>query len=499
MKKRYWLKALMAGGLLLVFGLAIVGCGGQTPAASPTATPQAEPTTPPEPQLTGSPVRGGLLYDQFWVVDLEVGGHAGESEGEHMHDASGPEGDQPLWATQSTNTRSGLDTWRCKECHGWDYNGVDGAYGSGSHKTGFIGVFASKDKPASEVLAALQGSTNPDHDFSAVMDEQDLTDLALFITQATMDDTVLINADATAKGDAAAGETAFTEVCALCHGPTGNAINFNTLDDPEFLGHLAPDNPWEFVHKVRFGQPGWPMPSAIVNGWTNEEIANVLAYAQTLSPDAALSGGGLLYDKWWEALGVEHPEGDQPLWATQTTNERSGADTWRCKECHGWDYKGADGVYGSGSHATGFVGVLGTTPGEVMAWLDGSKNPDHDFSAVMEPFALEALVTFINQEMADIAPYVNADKTVNGDPAHGRDLFNDTCVACHGVDGKTINFGNAEEPEYVGTVASGNPWEFFHKATFGQPGTPMPMGQALGWSQQEIADLLSFAQTLPTK
>jgi len=38
----------------------------------------------------------------------------------------------PLWATQSSNTRSGKDTWRCKECHGWDYMGVDGAYGSGS-------------------------------------------------------------------------------------------------------------------------------------------------------------------------------------------------------------------------------------------------------------------------------------------------------------------------------------------------------------------------------
>jgi thiosulfate dehydrogenase len=201
-------------------------------------------------------------------------------------------------------------------------------------------------------------------------------------------------------------------------------------------------------------------------------------------------------------LGVEPPEGDQPLWATQTTNERSGEDTWRCKECHGWDYLGVDGAYGSGSHMTGFPGVLdsGSMPAEeLLAWLNGSTNPDHDFSAGVEDFALQALVEFMQNEMTDISDYVNADKTVNGDPLLGRDLYEGTCAACHGTDGKTMNFGNEEEPEFIGTLAADNPWEFFHKASFGQPGAPMPAGQALGWSMQDIADVLAYAQTLPTQ
>src|SRR5512139_3667454 len=37
--------------------------------------------------------------------------------------------------------------------------------------------------------------------------------------------------------------------------------------------------------------------------------------------------GGLLYDQWMEALGVDAPAGDHPLWKTQITNTRSGADT----------------------------------------------------------------------------------------------------------------------------------------------------------------------------
>ena len=51
--------------------------------------------------------------------------------------------------------------------------------------------------------------------------------------------------------------------------------------------------------------------------------------------------------------------------------------------------------------------------------------------------------------------------------------------------------------EAVGTVAAGNPWEFFHKVAHGQPGSPMPSGLALGWSFEDIANLAAFAQTLP--
>lgn len=446
--------------------------------------------------VEGDVVRGGLLYDQWWSVDLEE-----EHEDEHEHEGSeaAPDTEHPLWATQSTNERTGSDTWRCKECHGWDYKGMDGAYGEGSHYTGFVGVIQLSGSDPGEIIAALKGSTNPDHDFSSVLDDKDLADLGVFVSEALIDTDELVNDDKSSTGEAAAGETLYGEVCTNCHGPAGNAINFSSLDDPEFLGHLAPDNPWEFIHKVRFGQPGWPMPSGIGNNWTDEDVANVLAYAQTLSAEPAVSGGGQLYDQWWAVLDLDEPQTDQPLWATQSTNERTGADTWRCKECHGWDYKGADGAYGSGSHFTDFTGILDSasmSSEELQGWLNGSTNPDHDFSQ-MEEFAFDALINFLQGEMADISPYVNADSTVNGDPANGRDLFEGTCASCHGLDGKEMNFGDAEEPEYLGTIANDNPWEFFHKASFGQPGEPMPSAIGLGWSMQDIADLLAFAQTLP--
>jgi thiosulfate dehydrogenase len=180
---------------------------------------------------------------------------------------------------------------------------------------------------------------------------------------------------------------------------------------------------------------------------------------RTTAPE--LSGdvvrGGLLCDAWWVVVGADVPATDQPLWKTQTTNTRTGADTWRCKECHGWDYKGADGVYGSGSHATGFKGILGAasiSTGDLTAWLTGQKDPDHDFSQVMDEAHIAALVTFMQKETFDSAPHINADGTVNGDAARGKAKYEKTCAACHGADGQKINFGDAAEPEYVGTVAA---------------------------------------------
>ncbi|MBU4225261.1 MAG: cytochrome c, partial [Chloroflexi bacterium] len=78
-------------------------------------------------------------------------------------------------------------------------------------------------------------------------------------------------------------------------------------------------------------------------------------------------------------------------------------------------------------------------------------------------------------------------------------LFESACAACHGADGKLINFGDETAPEFVGTIAIDNPWEFFHKVSFGQPGTAMPSGFENGWSLEDIANVLAYAQSLPEK
>lgn len=230
-----------------------------------------------------------------------------------------------------------------------------------------------------------------------------------------------------------------------------------------------------------------------------------VAAAQAPSPKS-VAIGGMLYDKWWTAVpGGKEPVGNHPLWALQTTNKRKGDVTWRCKECHGWDYKGKEGAYGSGSHKTGFPGVMAApakSVDQIKAILKGSANPKHDFSSVLDEAALTNLAIFLKHGVIELGAAIDAKTKmpVKADMARGKQLAI-VCAACHGPEGTKLNFGKPNEPEYVGTVAKENPWEFQHKVRFGQPGSDPPMltGVEMGWSLQDVLDILAYSQTLPEK
>jgi mono/diheme cytochrome c family protein len=459
------------------------------PTMAPTAT-QAEAATPASTgaDLKGDMIRGGKLYDSWWT---EIG-------------KDPPKDSNPLFLTQTTDKAKGASTWRCAECHGWDYKGKDGVFASGSHMTGFKGILALMGKDPSMILAALKGQTNPQHDFSKVMAEQDLVDLALFVSAGTMDMDAVLNKDGSPKGVAADGKQKYDQVCAACHGANGNAINFKTPDAVEYLAHTSSSNSWQFLHRMRFGVAVWPMPAAIENKFSDQDLANVLAYARTLPKTGAkASGGGQLYDKWYTVLGVTTPDGDQPLWKKQSTNARKGVSTWTCRECHGIDYLGASGMYASGGHKTGFPGIFGAsakTEDELEAALKGQVNPDHDFSKLLNDAQIDAMVHWIKNEMFDISSKVMPDGVgVAGDKAHGKTIFDQTCAQCHGKDGKLLNFKTPDAPEYVGTVAADEPQVCLHRVAFGVPGFPMSAAIDLGMSVQDIADVCAYSQTLPVK
>ena len=224
------------------------------------------------------------------------------------------------------------------------------------------------------------------------------------------------------------------------------------------------------------------------------------------SAPATVALGGKLYDNWMKTAQVATPTGNSPIWSTQSTNTRTGSDTWRCKECHGWDYKGKDGAYGKGSHLTGFPGVYGAamtkTTAELTAILKGSINPKHNFSTYLNEEQISALAAFLKVgAVIDETQYIDyaTKKPKSADAAKGKQLYDSRCGACHGADGKMLNFGSAAAPEYVGTLALDNPWEFLHKVRFGNPAAAMPTGVEQQWSIQDMIDMLSHTQTLPVK
>lgn len=210
---------------------------------------------------------------------------------------------------------------------------------------------------------------------------------------------------------------------------------------------------------------------------------------------AQLARGGVLYDNLIDELGIKIDK-NHPSYPAE--GKIKGPDTWRCKECHGWDYKGKAGAYSKGSHYTGIIGVrayANQSPDEIVKVI---KNDKHAFGDMLPDDALEALSLFVAYGQVDTDLYIDRQtKKSIGDPANGERIFMVTCTKCHGKDGKEINFKDEKKPEYIGTVSNGNPWETLHKIRWGHPESQMI--SLLFLELKEQLDVLSFCQSLPEK
>jgi len=232
-------------------------------------------------------------------------------------------------------------------------------------------------------------------------------------------------------------------------------------------------------------------------------IGTSIAFASAVRASGTdLVVGAQLYDKWYAALGIPAPQGDMPIWSRQSTNTRSGADTWRCSECHGWDYKGVDGAYASGSHYTGFPSIIlataDMTEADIVAHLKGENDPAHDFSSYLDKNEMGQVATFLKEGLIDDSEYIDSIslKVIDGNLEHGNELYDSTCAECHGADGTTIIFRTEGVDETLGDVANRDPFRFLHRTRFGVAGTDMPVGYELGWTPADGRDVLMYAQTL---
>ena len=233
-------------------------------------------------------------------------------------------------------------------------------------------------------------------------------------------------------------------------------------------------------------------------------VASTALAAQAAPPTDDIIRGAQLYDKWYAVLGVDPPAGDMPIWSRQTTNTRSGGDTWRCSECHGWDYRGAQGEYQAGSHYTGFPDLYTLVQDlqveDIVSHLKGNLDPAHDFSAYLDDTSLTQVSDFLKLGVIDNSTYINpiSLRVIEADSTHGQSLYQSTCQKCHGEDGRKIVFRSEGINEYLGSIANRDPFRFLHRTRFGVAGTDMPVGMSLGWEAEDGRDVLAFAQTLPT-
>jgi len=449
-------------------------------------------TDEPPAFISADAVRGGQLYDKYWIV----------TEGE------APTGEHILYP--SFGAKTGNTTWRCKECHGWDYIGKDGRYSSGSHYTGINGLYPAHTSLWSAFLAIKN-----DHGYSSTdLADADIWDLVKFYKERLIDVSLILSDGGMFDGSASSGKNIYDNgvqgvlsgapssntSCATCHGADGTNEVVSGFD--AFPGFLSNDNPQEFLHKVRFGHPGSNMPaSESING-SLLHATDLSAYSQTLSPvlwsNTSISRGAQLYDKYWMVTGGAVPTGEHALYPQN--GSKTGNTTWRCKECHGWDYIGKDGRYASGSHYTGIPGLFPATSTKWQAFEEIKDGHGYGVGEFTDTDIWD-LVAFYKDGTYDFNFISNPDGTFRGTPAAGQLLFDNgigggsSCSLCHGTDGLTeVVPGFTAFP---GFLSNDNPQEFAHKVLFGHPGSNMVITYDYGATLENVADLSSWSQTLP--
>ncbi len=217
----------------------------------------------------------------------------------------------------------------------------------------------------------------------------------------------------------------------------------------------------------------------------------------TAYQQADLKTGAQLYDNWLKITGTK-PEGNHPLYPSDA--KKSGTSTWRCKECHGWDYIGSKGRYRNGSHFTGITGVYNVRAEKAESLFNGltRKETQHDFSEYLSRSQVWSLVKFLREGQAAIEPVIDGKGQAKGSAIQGKALYDAQCSSCHGADGNSIDFKSSKEGvQGVGWLAKDNPQESIHKIRWGHPGSKMPSMLAdKGLSEQDAIDILTYCQSL---
>lgn len=215
----------------------------------------------------GDPTKGGRLYVAWDLVN----------------DSPPPTEMNGLWPTNTTNTVPNRFTWRCVNCHSWDYRGsLSETQNSLFRSQDYPSLFGMMEKTPEEILPWLNGYNNPQHDFRPYLSEQNMNDLSAFLSTGLFTPDLIANVETQlVSGTLSVGETAYNEYCASCHGMEGEKLNFGTTQTPSFMGDVSLTNPWRVAHTIRYGHISTRVPPAEVLGLAFSQQIDIIAYTQT--------------------------------------------------------------------------------------------------------------------------------------------------------------------------------------------------------------------------
>ncbi len=176
-----------------------------------------------------------------------------------------------------------------------------------------------------------------------------LTCKALFMSQAQLDDTRLVNTDKTVKDDAAAGKSQYG-VChqlSWCEGAIASLVR-----EPEFVGHLAADNPLGVHHKGALRPARHSLPPRSPARWTQRDV---VAPAHWLTPSLYPQANGQRWrltvrQEWWAVIRGGQADNRSTAVADPDDQHPHYFEHWRCGSATAGSYKGVDGAYDRLAH-----------------------------------------------------------------------------------------------------------------------------------------------------
>ena len=265
-------------------------------------------------------VLGGQMYSKFWADETGFSVNNSELDNQDELDI----------------ITANSDFFRCKQCHGWDRLGQEGAYMSRGAKTtrpivstldlarisetssaqdlyDKIAMSGSMRRDLSVDLSTYdpEDSSHPGNmmpDYSQILTEAQIWDIVKFLKKEALDTTELyvlsndggnypdgqpVYSEVGAGGDASNGDTLYTDTCAGCHGTDGASGSVGMIvdgDDEFSVGWYAREKPYETQHKIKFGHLGSTMTASLVlNDATESEVRDLLLALQdtTKYPDEA--------------------------------------------------------------------------------------------------------------------------------------------------------------------------------------------------------------------
>lgn len=220
---------------------------------------------------SASASQGGIMYDKFWSAQAQF-------------DQSNP-------SISTFNTSA--DFFRCKQCHGWDGLGSNGAYIGRGPKTSRPNVSnlnihdIAKNKSYLELFNAMKSaegrralsydlstydpSTNFTEgdkmpDYSKILTDAQIWDIVKFLKEGMWDVSQLYDATYAGTyptgsftitnlgkdGDEAKGNLMYASNCAACHGDDGTTLAL----EGKTVGDFTRTKGNEVQHKIKYGQLG---------------------------------------------------------------------------------------------------------------------------------------------------------------------------------------------------------------------------------------------------